>query len=169
MSTARPRIASVDAHDSGQVGGIEAIPFGLLVFVVGSLIVAQAWAVVDSKMAVDAAARQATRSFVEADVAAADDYGAAEAQARLAGIDALAARGRDRDRASVELTGLESPGGPTGFTRCARATFTASYEVPALNLPWIGGFGTGLRVTSRHSELIDPYRDGVPGTAEACS
>jgi hypothetical protein len=41
--------------------------------------------------------------------------------------------------------------------------------VPVLRLPWIGGFGSGLDVTSRHSELIDPYRDGVPGSAEACS
>jgi hypothetical protein len=32
--------------DSGQVGGIEALPFGLLVFVVGALLVANAWAVV---------------------------------------------------------------------------------------------------------------------------
>jgi hypothetical protein len=69
----------------------------------------------------------------------------------------------------VELTGLESRDGQEGFTRCARATFTASYDVPVLNLPWIGGFGSGLDVSSRHSELIDPYRDGVPGSAEACS
>ena len=54
--------------DGGQVGGIEALPFGLLVFVVGALLVANAWAVVDAKLAVDAAARQATRHYVEADV-----------------------------------------------------------------------------------------------------
>ena len=34
------------ADDRGQVGGIEALPFGLLVFVVGALLVANAWAVV---------------------------------------------------------------------------------------------------------------------------
>ncbi|MGH9192474.1 MAG: hypothetical protein ACRDZ0_08375, partial [Acidimicrobiales bacterium] len=72
-------------------------------------------------------------------------------------------------RSTVELTGLASRDGQAGFTRCARATFTAGYDVPVLNLPWIGGFGPGLDVTSRHSELIDPYRDGVPGSAEACS
>ena len=32
--------------DAGQVGGIEALPFGLLVFVVGTLLIANAWAVV---------------------------------------------------------------------------------------------------------------------------
>jgi hypothetical protein len=155
--------------DRGQVGGIEVLPFGLLVFVVGTLLVANAWAVIDAKLAVDSAARQATRSFVEADVPAAGDFDDAEAEARRAGYEALAAHGRERSRSAVELTGLESPDGQAGFTRCARATFTASYDVPVLRLPWIGGFGSGLDVTSRHSELIDPYRDGVPGSAEACS
>lgn len=154
--------------DAGQVGGIEVLPFGLLVFVVGTLLVANAWAVIDAKLAVDAAAREATRRFVEADVPAADDFGEAEAEARLAGYAALAAHGRERSRSSIELTGLESPDGQPGFTRCARATFTASYDVPVLSLPWIGGFGSGLAVTTNHSELIDPYRSGVPGSAEAC-
>ena len=155
--------------DRGQVGGIEVLPFGLLVFVVGTLLVANVWAVVDAKLAVDAAAREAARHFVEADVPAADDFDDASAGARRAGYEALAAHGREEARSSVELTGLESPTGQAGFTRCARATFTASYDVPVLRLPWIGGFGSGLDVTSRHSELIDPYRDGVPGSAEACS
>jgi hypothetical protein len=155
--------------DRGQVGGVEVLPFGLLVFVVGTLLVANAWAVIDSKLAVDAAARAAARHFVEADVAAAGDFGEAEAQARRAGHETLAAQGRDGPRSTVALTGLDSPDGQAGYTRCARATFTVSYEVPVLTLPWIGGFGSGLDVTASHSELIDPYRDGVPGNAEACS
>jgi hypothetical protein len=53
--------------------------------------------------------------------------------------------------------------------RCARATFTATYRVPALTLPWIGGYGGGFRVTSSYSELVDPFRNGVPGEAEACA
>jgi hypothetical protein len=155
--------------DRGQVGGIEVLPFGLLVFVVGTLLVANAWAVVDSKLAVDAAAREAARDFVEADVPAAGDFGEAEATARRAGYEALAAHGREPARSTVALTGLESPGGQADFTRCARATFTARYDVPVIHLPWIGGFGSGMDVTGRHSELVDPYRDGVPGSAEACS
>ncbi len=160
----RPR-----GDDRGQAGGIEVLPFGLLVFVVGTLLIANAWAVVDAKLAVDAAAREAARHFVEADVPDARDFADAEAGARQAGYEALAAHGREEARSSIELTDLESPDGQAGFTRCARATFTASYDVPVLRLPWIGGFGSGLEVTSRHSELVDPYRDGVPGSAEACS
>jgi hypothetical protein len=41
--------------------------------------------------------------------------------------------------------------------------------VPALTIPWIGGLGSGIEVTSSHSELVDPYRSGVPGSAEQCS
>lgn len=148
--------------DRGQMGGVEMLPFGLLVFVIGTLLVANAWAVVDARMATDAAAREATRAYVESDVAA-----PAEADAVAAGLEALASFGRDPANATVELTGLDSPDG--GFGRCARATFTATYRVPALTLPWVGGFGDGFTVTSTHSELVDPYRDGVPGSAVGCS
>jgi putative hemolysin len=159
--------------DAGQAGGVEALPFGLLVFVVGATLVANAWAVVDAKFAVDAAARQATRSYVEAEIdgpggGGPDRTRAAEDAAVEAGLAALSAHGRDPAAAQVGLTALEPVGGQSGFTRCARATFTASYEVPALTLPWIGGFGHGIDVTSSHSELVDPYRSGVPGSAEAC-
>jgi hypothetical protein len=40
-----PRRARRARSDAGQVGGIEALPFGLLVFVVGATLVANAWAV----------------------------------------------------------------------------------------------------------------------------
>ena len=156
-----------------MAGGVEALPFGLLVFVVGALLTVNAWAVVDAKFAVDAAARQATRSYVEAEVggARAGDAGSARGAEQIAieaGMAALSARGRDPGAASVGLSALETVGGQSGFSRCARATFTATYEVPALTLPWIGGFGDGIDVVSSHSELVDPYRSGVPGSAEAC-
>jgi hypothetical protein len=168
MSTAAGDGRSRGADDRGQMGGVEMLPFGLLVFVVGVLLVANVWGVIDAKLAADAAAREATRRFVEAEVTTADGSGGAESEAEAAGLAALASFGRDPGRATVELTGLDAPGGGSGFARCARATFTATYRVPALTLPWIGGFGEGFSVTSRHSELVDPFRDGVPGSAEAC-
>jgi hypothetical protein len=144
--------------DAGQVGGIEALPFGLLIFVVGSLLIANAWAVVDAKFATDAAARQAVRTFVES-----SDPERALREARAAGLDAVEAHGRDRGRAVV------GPVGPAILARCERVTFEAVYEVPALSLPLIGGFGRApFRVRSTHSELVDPFRSGVPGEAGAC-
>jgi hypothetical protein len=144
------------------VGGVEVLPFGILIFVVGTLFVVNVWAVVDAKFAVDAAAREATRHYVEAEVVGPSDASSAEAAAVEAGLAALAAHGRNPSRASV----ARRDRGP--YVRCARVTFTASYQVPALTLPWIGGFGNGFDVTSSHSELVDPFRDGVPGDASAC-
>lgn len=144
--------------DAGQVGGIEALPFGLLIFVVGSLLIANAWAVVDAKFATDAAARQAVRTYVEA-----RDPDVALEDARVAGLDAIEAHGRDPNRAVV------GPVGEATLARCARVTFEAAYEVPALSLPFIGGYGRApFLVRATHSELVDPFRSGVPGDAEAC-
>jgi hypothetical protein len=157
------------SDDRGQMGGVEALPFGVLIFVIGTLLIVNAWAVVDAKLATDAAAREATRRFVEAPVVDASGVRDAEASAVTDGLDALAASGRDPGRGAVALTGLAAPGGGDGYVRCARATFTASYQVPALTLPWIGGYGGGFEVTSSHSELVDPFRNGVPGEAEACA
>ena len=144
--------------DAGQVGGIEALPFGLLIFVVGSLLIANAWAVVDAKFATDAAARQAVRTFVEG-----TDEATARRDAVAAGLASIEAHGRDPERASV------APVGSVSLSRCERATFEAEYEVPALSLPFIGGYGRApFQVRSTHSELVDPFRSGLPGTAEAC-
>lgn len=147
------------AGDRGQVGGIEALPFGLLIFVLGSLLIANAWAVVDAKFATDAAARQAARTFVEGfDPPLALEAATAAARATVAG------HGRDPERARVE------PVGALDLVRCARATFTVSYEVPALTLPLIGGYGPApFSVRSTHSELVDPFRSGLAGEAEDCT
>ena len=155
--------------DVGVVGGVEVLPFGVLIFVVGSLLVANVWAVVDARFAVDAAAREAARHYVEAEVVDRGGRGTAEAAAIDTGLAALAEHGRDRERAELRLASVLGPAGQTdGFVRCARVRFTASYAVPALTLPWIGGFGRAFDVRAQHSELIDPYRDGVPGDASAC-
>ncbi len=145
--------------DRGQVGGIEALPFGLLIFVFGTLLIANAWAVVDAKFATDAAARQAARTFVEG-----TEEGTALAEAIEAGRAAVAAHGRDPDRAIVQ------PVGAPALVRCERATFEAVYEVPALSIPLIGGYGRApFRVRSTHSELVDPFRSGLEGQAEDCT
>ena len=145
--------------DRGQVGGMEALPFGLLVFVLGALLIANAWAVVDAKFATDAAARQAARTFVEG-----ADTSTALQRAEDAARDAIAGHGRDPSRAEVH------PIGSPALVRCARATFEVTYTVPALSLPIIGGYGRApFRVRSAHTELVDPFRDGLPGDAEDCT
>jgi hypothetical protein len=150
--------------DGGQVGGIEVIPFGMLTFVVGMLLATSGWAVVDAKLATDAAAREAARAFVEADP---PDLRSARRAAAEAAHDTFVAQGRDPARASVMVVGLEGPGGvATTYTRCARVVIEVSYRVPMISVPLVGGYGTSVTATSRHSEIVDPYRSGVPGDAQ---
>jgi membrane protein required for beta-lactamase induction len=76
-------MTAVRRDESGQVGGIDGLVFGVLVFVFGTLVVTNAWGVIDAKLATTSAAREAARTYVEA--ASAGDAGpAAEAAAREA-------------------------------------------------------------------------------------
>ena len=139
--------------EAGQVGGIEVLPFGFLVFVSATLMFANVWGVVDAKFAVTAAARESARAFVEADSAEA----AASAATRRA-EETLVAYGRGGDRATIEAPSLAEP-----FGRCARVTIVVSYEVPVIAIPFIGGFGSIAPVEATHTEVVDPYRGGLDG------
>ena len=138
--------------EGGFAGGLAGLLFGLLIFLLGSFLVAYAWAVVQTKAAVVDASRQAARTYVEAP-AAADAYAAA----RQAALVSLGSRGRDPGRARVDLIS-------GGFGRCERITIAVSYPAPAMVVPLIHLLG-GSTVTGRHSEIVDPYRSGVPGIA----
>lgn len=143
--------------DRGQVAGIEVLPFGLLVFVSAVLVLANAWGVVDAKLAVTAAAREATRAYVESSEGSA----AAAAEARRQARAVLDAYGRSGAGTAV---GVEVAGG--SFQRCARVTVTVSHPVPAVAVPFIGGFGRLDPVTASFTELVDPFRSGLPGPAQ---
>ena len=138
-------------REDGVVGGVEALPFGVLVFVVGSLIVVNAWGVVDAKMAVASAAREAVRAFVEAP--AGTD---AELEGRRAAARTMQALGRTGREPGIEVRG--------DLTRCARVTATVSYDIPAIRLPWVRDWGT-LTARSTASEIVDPLRSGLEGEA----
>ncbi len=142
--------------DSGQLAGIEALPFGILTFVVGVLLVANAWGVVDAKMATTSAAREGVRAYVEA-----PDQATGAALADAAARQAMAGHGRDSEVTQVNVTHE----GDRPWGRCTRAIVTVRHPVPALRLPWIGGFGHAFDVASRQSEVVDPYRSGLTGEA----
>lgn len=147
----RPRCVDW-SDDAGQVGGIETIPFGLLIFVVGTLLVAQAWAVIDVKLAADSAAREGARTFVEA-----PDEATALERSDASARDAIGGYGRDPARLVVEPPDY----GGGAFARCTPVVFTVHYPVPAVTLPWLDGRGDGFVVRATHSEIIDPYRSGL--------
>ena len=125
----------------------------MLIFVVGTLLVANAWGVVDTKLAADAAARQAARTFVEA-----PDAAVAGPAAQAAADQTLAGYGRAPSRAAVTLVA-------GSFARCERITIQVSYAAPLIDLPIVGRLGSGESVRARHSEIVDPYRSGLPGSS----
>ena len=137
--------------EDGFAGGFEGLLFGLLLFVAGVLLIGYAWAVVDTKAATGEAARQAARTYVEA-----PNPSVAATQADQAAGAALAGYGRDPARASVSLVSGQ-------FSRCSRVTISVSYPAPLFQLPFVGTLGSGLAVRSEHSELVDPFRSGLPG------
>ncbi len=140
--------------DAGQVSGIEAVPFGLLVLTVGILLVAHTWAVVDARFVTATAAREATRAFVESPAPE-----LADTRARSAARAVVVRAGRDPGSLRLDRVG-------TGFARCARTRFQAVFDVPAVLVPWRGP-RPATSVRSTHTEVVDPYRDGLPGVA-AC-
>ncbi|MGH9183342.1 MAG: hypothetical protein ACRDZ9_05950 [Acidimicrobiales bacterium] len=136
------------------MGGFEALPFGFLVFVVGLLLLVNAWGVIDAKLAASAAAREAARAFVESE---GPGVGDALAEAETAATAAIEGHKEDPEEWVVRAEG------PLELRRCATATFVVSYDVPTFRLPWVGGFGGSvITAVARHSEVVDPYRDGLP-------
>lgn len=133
----------------GFVAGAEALVLGVLVFVVGTLIVVNAWGVVDAKFATAAAAREATRAVVESRPDA-DLQAVAEAAAR-ATLD-----GHGRGGAAPSVTAV----GEGALRRCAEIGYEVAVTVPAVAAVGEAALGE-FQVTSRHYELVDPYRSGL--------
>lgn len=141
--------------DGGQVAGIEAVPFGLLVLTVGVLVVAHTWAVVDAKFVTTAAAREATRAYVEAP------------SSEIAAVRAAEAAREVVERAGRDPGALRLTGGTSRFGRCAPARHEAVLEVPTVAVPWRDD-RPSVSVGAGHTEVVDPYRNGLPGLA-ACT
>ncbi|MGH8902818.1 MAG: hypothetical protein ACRDYA_14375 [Egibacteraceae bacterium] len=139
-------------EEAGAVGGFEAIPFGVLIFVLGTLLVANAWALIDANFAVAAAAREAARAFVEADPA-----GDPLEEAMAAAAATLTAYGRDPGLMELDPVGE--------FARCEQISMTVTYPVPVVVLPGLTPLGQGLTATSTYSEIVDPLRSGLEGEA----
>lgn len=148
------------SQEDGFVAGAEALIFGVLVFVIGTLIVVNAWSVVDAKFAASAAAREAARAVVES--ATGPEH---LEVARVAARRTLDGYGRPAAPMTVTSVGpselVTSGPGPAGFRRCTEVGYEVEIRVPAV--AFIGSRTIGeFRVSSQHHELIDPYRSGRP-------
>jgi hypothetical protein len=134
----------------GAVAGIEALAFGVLVFVLGTLLVANLWVTVDGRSAADGAARAAARAVVTGGSESDPD-----ARAQRAATDALAAHGVPAERvAEVSLRGA--------LARCGVVEVTVAHRVPLAILPSLGATRAGVTVRSTHAAVVDPYASGLP-------
>ncbi len=139
-------------RDERGIGGIEVLSLGFLVLVVGTLIVASAWGVVDAKMAALAASREGVRVAVES----AGGKGNARSRAHGAAVDAWTSLGRKERTLDFTLSG--------SLARCQRVTGVAETTISPFRFPWVGAWGD-ITVTARHTEIVDPYRSGLIGEA----
>ncbi len=140
--------------DELGVVGFEVLPFLVLVFMVGSLMFAQSWAVLDAKMATTSGARQATRTYVEQSGKSSSN---ASKRAVQAGETAITAH-------SLPGESSITPIGVLSLQRCQRVTFAATQKIPALRLP-LRSNPSPIVVRSQHSEIVDPFRSGLKGQA----
>lgn len=141
--------------DGGFAAGAEALVFGVLIFVIGTLLAVNAWAVIDAKFATSAAAREAVRAVVES-------APGTDLQQRAEEVARTTIEGHGRDPDGLEVTAIGTP----ALERCAEIAYRAEIAVPAIALP--GDWGVGaFRVASQHRELVEPYRAGLAVDDEA--
>lgn len=143
--------------ESGQVGGLEAVAFGMLVLVMGVLIVSNAWGVIDARTAASEAAREAARTFATAPVR--NDQ-QADTLARQAASATLQELGWQPVGASIRRT-------EGTFARCDVVTYEVDVSVPVFHLGWLQSGPSVFHARATHTERVDPYRSGVPGSGPA--
>lgn len=168
-----PRLHRLHTEEDGLTAGAEALVFGVLVFVIGSIIALNGWAVLDANFAVSAAAREATRTIVESGAASRVEAVGGLPDGRVLGpvhdVAAAAMVGHGKDPAGLDVRLLDDPwpvGGGPAPARCARVTVQVSYAVPGISLPIVGGWRTPIRAVGQHTEVIDPFRSGLTGSAD---
>jgi hypothetical protein len=136
--------------ERGMVAGGEALAFGTLVLLAGALVLVNVWSVIETRTAVDAAAREYLRTYTRSDERN-EALGAAERAARIT----LAAR-------ATPLRGLRivEPAAAQ-FGPCGRAEVTLIATVPAARLPFVGEV-SATEVTVTHAELLGPHEEVTP-------
>jgi hypothetical protein len=147
----------MNQREDGFVAGLEALAFGVLVFVFGTLILVNGWSVVDAKFVTNGAAREAVRAVVETP----GDGTRTDLQLRRIALraaqDAGAAHGYAPGAISITPRTVT---GSLSQRRCASVRIEATVEVRATTLP--GFVGPRLTtVSSVHEEVIDPFRSGL--------
>lgn len=145
--------------ERAQMAGIESIPFGILVFVAGTLLIVNAWATVTTRTTATSIAREYLRAYTNAP---------SQPEAIEAGDRAARAVAAAHDIDSTQLR-IERP---VIWEPCGVAVVAVTITVPEIRAPFLGGFGS-TEVRVQHRDRLDPYRVGLgsPGPAggpDAC-
>ena len=138
-------------NERGQAGA-EVIA-GCIVLVIGLVFVfSNLWMVLDAKMAVSGAARNAAQAYVEA-----NSQQGAESAAQTEVRELLAPRFAGRWNAETTIG---------RFERCQPISVEVSVTLPLIAVPFLGSVGGTKTVSARHASRIDPFRSGVPGEVD---
>jgi hypothetical protein len=129
------------------------LAFGALLFIAGTLIVANAWGVIDAKFATLSAARDGAATYAEVGTEA-DGARPPSERATTAALESL----RRQGAVDIRL-------GDGGYRRCGRVTVTVVTDVPVIRIPFVGGTGGKIAVSGSSSRVIDPFRSSVAGEA----
>ena len=150
MNVTAGRRATRARSEGGAVAGAEALLFSVLILLAGAIFLIDAWAALDARAALGAAAREYTRSYTEQ-----HDQAAADAAGARAMKDSLSMRGVDAAQveAVVEL--------PIGFGPCAPVEVVLRATVPWIQAPFLDRLDD-TTVEVRHRELIDAHREVMP-------
>lgn len=135
--------------DRGFAGGADMLFFGFIALGISVLVIVNTWAVIDTSLAVNAAAREGARTFVEADPA--DPF----TDSRRA-MDRVMDQYGKTDAADLRVEIIEG----VGFERCAVVRTSAAYDIELIDLPLFGSLGSH-RISATHSERVDPFRSGA--------
>jgi hypothetical protein len=134
-----------------MVAGADGLLFGMLILLAGSLAFVNIWSIIDTRAALDAAAREYLRTYTEQ-----RDPLTAATGAEQAARAVLESRG-------TPMRGLRIDAPPPGeFGPCALASVRLESTVPAARVPFLDQLGERT-VSVEASELIDPHKEVETG------
>lgn len=139
--------------ERAAAAGLDALMFSTLVLLAGTLLVVNLWSVVETRTALDAAAREYLRTYTSA-----SDGPTAAARAEHTARSTL--RERRTPMVQLEIT----PPDVSRFGPCQVSTVQLVATVPAMRLPFVADVGsTTVEVTA--SEMVPPHRELLAGPA----
>ncbi len=136
----------------GAVGGLEALLLGFLVLFGGAGLMVNSWAVIETRTALDAAAREYLRAYTSQSDPTSASLSGAEAVDRVLRARGTPLRGLTIDAPEAAL-----------FGPCQAVEVTLSIDVTEMRVPFIDALGPST-VSVTTSELVDAHREMVAGT-----